>query len=256
MIEKLLSKRRQDDPSKEFFFKRDVIEPFFIKNLETVQGDERDTIIFSVAYAKDSTGRLMQNFGPLNRVGGERRLNVAVTRAKMNVQLVASIHYTDIDLTRTKAEGTKLLRSYLDYAENGEIAMERTISVNPFDQFDSAFEMEVYDFLRDNGYEVDTQVGCSNFKIDLGIKRPSTSDYVLAVECDGATYHSSKNARDRDRLRQEILENMGWKFYRIWSTDWFKNTAVEKERLLEAVKKAMIQKNQIKISNSDREDKK
>lgn len=256
LIEKLLSKRRQDDPSKEFFFKRDVIEPFFIKNLETVQGDERDTIIFSVAYAKDSTGRLMQNFGPLNRVGGERRLNVAVTRAKMNVQLVASIHYTDIDLTRTKAEGTKLLRSYLDYAENGEIAMERTISVNPFEQFDSAFEMEVYDFLRDNGYEVDTQVGCSNFKIDLGIKRPSTSDYVLAVECDGATYHSSKNARDRDRLRQEILENMGWKFYRIWSTDWFKNTAVEKERLLEAVKKAMIEKNQIKISNSDREDKK
>ena len=239
LIDKLLSKRRQEDPSKEFFFRRDVAEPFFIKNLETVQGDERDTIIFSVAYAKDSMGRLMHNFGPLNRMGGERRLNVAVTRAKLNVQLVASIHHTDIDLGRTKAEGAKLLKNYLDYAENGAVAIERVISVNPFEQFDSEFEMEVCEFLRDNGYEVDTQVGCSNFRIDLGIKRPETSDYVLAIECDGATYHSSKNARDRDRLRQQILENMGWKFYRIWSTDWFKNTAVEKERLLEGVKKVM-----------------
>lgn len=239
LIDRLLSKRRQEDPAKEFFFRRDAAEPFFIKNLETVQGDERDTIIFSVAYAKDSLGRLMHNFGPLNRVGGERRLNVAVTRAKLNVQLVASIHYTDINLDRTKAEGAKLLRNYLDYAENGEIAIERAISINPFEQFDSEFEMAVCEFLRDNGYEVDTQVGCSNFRIDLGIRRPETSDYVLAVECDGATYHSSKNARDRDRLRQQILENMGWKFYRIWSTDWFRNTAIEKERLLEAAKKAM-----------------
>lgn len=235
LIDRLLSKRRQADPSKEFFFKRDAAEPFFIKNLETVQGDERDTIIFSVAYAKDSTGRLMHNFGPLNREGGERRLNVAVTRAKLNVQLVASIHSTEIDLTRTKAEGAKLLRGYLDYAENGDIAIERTLYVNSNDQFDSEFEKEVCDFLRDCGFEVDTQVGCSNFKIDLGIKKPGTSDYVLAVECDGATYHSSKNARDRDRLRQQILENMGWSFYRIWSTDWFKNTTIEKERLFNYV---------------------
>lgn len=239
LIDKLLSKRRQADPSKEFFFRRDAEEPFFIKNLETVQGDERDTIIFSVAYAKDSSGRLMHNFGPLNRVGGERRLNVAVTRAKFNVQLVASIHHTDIDLGRTKAEGARLLKNYLDYAENGAVAIEREINVNSFEQFDSEFELEVCEFLRQNGYDVDTQVGCSNFRIDLGIKRHDTSDYVLAVECDGATYHSSKNARDRDRLRQQILENMGWKFYRIWSTDWFKNTSVEKERLLKAAKEAM-----------------
>lgn len=239
LIDKLLSKRRQTDPSKEFFFRRDAEEPFFIKNLETVQGDERDTIIFSVAYAKDSSGRLMHNFGPLNRVGGERRLNVAVTRAKFNVQLVASIHHTDIDLGRTKAEGARLLKNYLDYAENGAVAIEREVNVNSFEQFDSEFELEVCEFLRQNGYDVDTQVGCSNFRIDLGIKRHDTSDYVLAVECDGATYHSSKNARDRDRLRQQILENMGWKFYRIWSTDWFKNTSVEKERLLKAAKEAM-----------------
>lgn len=255
LIERLLSKRRQSDPSKEAFFNKSVAEPFFIKNLETVQGDERDTIIFSVAYAKDSTGRLMHNFGPLNRVGGERRLNVAVTRAKMNVQLVASIHHTDIDLKKTSAAGAKLLKEYLDYAENGNVALERTITIDPFEQFDSEFELEVCEFLRENGCEVDTQVGCSTFKIDLGIKRPGTSDYVLAVECDGATYHASKNARDRDRLRQQILESMGWTFYRIWSTDWFKNTSVEKTRLLDAVKKALsgTEDNTVKNSNETEE---
>ncbi len=241
LIERLLSKRRQEDSSKEWFFKRDDEhkEPFFVKNLETVQGDERDTIIFSVAYGMDAQGRLLHNFGPLNRAGGERRLNVAVTRAKKNVQLVSSMHGTDIDLKRTSAEGARLLREYLDYAENGEIALERTISVNPFEQFDSEFEMDVCDFLREHGFTVDTQVGCSGFKIDLGLKKPNSSDYVLAIECDGATYHSSKNARDRDRLRQEILERMGWRFYRIWSTDWFRNTAVEKERLLKAATEAV-----------------
>ena len=239
LIDRLLAKRRQNTPEKEYFFKSDNEEPFFVKNLETVQGDERDTIIFSTAYGLDMQGRLLHNFGPLNRVGGERRLNVAVTRAKYNVQLVSSMHYTDIDLKRTSAEGAKLLREYLDFAENGSIALERAVSVNPFEEFDSDFELEVCDFLRSEGFCVDTQVGCSGFRIDLALKLPNSSDYVLAIECDGATYHSSKNARDRDRLRQEILERMGWRFYRIWSTDWFKNNAVEKSRLLEAVKNAV-----------------
>ncbi len=239
LIDKLLAKRRQSTPEKEFFFKSNEQEPFFIKNLETVQGDERDTIIFSVAYGKDAQGRLLHQFGPLNRVGGERRLNVAVTRAKYNVQLVSSMHYTDIDLTRTSAEGPKLLREYLDFAENGEIALERAISVSAYEQFDSEFELEVCEFLRSKGFQVDTQVGCSGFRIDLGLKLPDSSDYVLAIECDGATYHASKNARDRDRLRQEILERMGWKFYRIWSTDWFRNPSVEQLRLLEAAAEAV-----------------
>lgn len=239
LIDKLISKRRQQDRSKEPFFKTDKAEPFFVKNLETVQGDERDTIIFSIAYAKDSQGRLLLNFGPINREGGERRLNVAVTRAKFNVQLVSSMHYTDIDLSRTNSVGARLLREYLDYAENGAIALERALSVNPYEQYDSEFELEVCEFLREEGFSVDTQVGCSSFKIDLALKHPYSSDYVLAVECDGATYHSSKTARDRDRLRQDILERMGWKFYRIWSTDWFRNKRVEKERLLNAVKMAI-----------------
>lgn len=239
LIDKLLTKRRQSTPEKEFFFKNNGVEPFFIKNLETVQGDERDTIIFSVAYGIDAQGKLLHNFGPLNRVGGERRLNVAVTRAKCNVQLVSSMHYTDIDLKRTSAEGAKLLREYLDFAENGNIALERAVNVNSFEQFDSDFELEVCDFLRSKGFSVDTQVGCSGFRIDLALKRPDSSDYLLAIECDGATYHSSKNARDRDRLRQEILERMGWKFYRIWSTDWFRNQSVEQLRLLDAAADAI-----------------
>lgn len=239
LIENLLTKRRQNTPEKEYFFKSEAKEPFFIKNLETVQGDERDTIIFSVAYGIDSQGRLLHNFGPLNRVGGERRLNVAVTRAKCNIQLVSSMRYADIDLKHTSAEGARLLREYLDYAENGNIALERSINVSPFEQFDSDFELEVCEFLRARGFSVDTQVGCSDFRIDLGLKMPNSSDYVLAIECDGATYHSSKNARDRDRLRQEILEHMGWKFYRIWSTDWFRNKSVEQLRLLEAAANAV-----------------
>ena len=243
MIDKLLSKKREADPSYEWFFKPDFAEPFFIKNLETVQGDERDTIIFSVAYAKDSQGRFIHNFGPLNREGGERRLNVAVTRAKDNVQLVASIHYTDINLNNTGSEGVRLLRAYLDYAQNGEQALERTITASEQDQFDSYFEQEVCDFLRDNGFTVDTQVGCSGFKIDLGLRKPDSSNYLLAIECDGATYHSSRNARDRDSLRQRILENMGWQFYRIWSTAWYRNPTVEKERLLQAAKDAISKAN-------------
>ena len=239
LIDDLLTARRQTRPEMEPFFRNTENEPFFIKNLETVQGDERDTIIFSVAYGKDAQGRLLLNFGPLNRAGGERRLNVAVTRAKSNVQLVSSMHYTDIDLKRTSSEGVRLLREYLDYAENGDKALERSISVPSDDQFDSDFEMEVCEFLRSNGFSVDSQVGCSGFRIDLGLRMPESSDYVLAIECDGATYHSSKNARDRDRLRQQILERMGWKFHRVWSTDWFRNRAEEERRLLEAATKAV-----------------
>jgi len=238
LIDKLIAKRRQKDASKDFFFKSDKIEPFFVKNLETVQGDERDTIIFSIAYAKDAQGRLLANFGPVNREGGERRLNVAVTRAKYNVQIVSSMHYSDIDLAGSKSLGARLLRDYLDYAENGATALQRTESVNPFEKNASQFEMEVCDFLREQGCNVDTKVGCSAFKIDVAVKKPDSSDYVLAIECDGQTYRSSKTARDRDRLRQDILERMGWKFYRIWSTDWFRNKRMEKERLLKAVREA------------------
>ena len=239
LIDKLLTERRKNTPEKEPFFKNDLKEPFFIKNLETVQGDERDTIIFSIAYGIDSQGRLLHNFGPLNRVGGERRLNVAVTRAKCNVQLVSSMHDTDIDLKRTSAEGARLLREYLDFAEHNNMVSDHPADTGSFEQSDFELEFEIRDFLRSRGFSVDTQIGCSGSKIDLGLKIPGTPDYLLAIECDGTTYHSSRNARDRDRLRQEILERMGWKFYRIWSTDWFRNKTFEQSRLLEAAAEAI-----------------
>lgn len=239
LIERLIEERRIADPSHEEFFSATRPEPFFVKNLETVQGDERDIIIFSIAYGRDASGRVLMNFGPLNRQGGERRLNVAVTRARRSIQVVTSMRYTDIDLQRTSSEGARLLRAYLDYAENGNIALQRQIQTRAYEQFDSPFELEVCDYLRRHGYHVDTQVGCSGFRIDLAVKRGEDSDYVLAIECDGATYHSAKNARDRDRLRQSVLEHMGWTFYRIWSTDWFRNPVVERESLIEAVERAL-----------------
>lgn len=239
LIELLINKHRQKDASKEEYFDLERDEPFFVKNLETVQGDERDSIIFSIAYGYDAQGRFYHNFGPLTREGGERRLNVAITRAKRNVKVVASVHHTDFDLSKTNSVGARLLRDYIDYAENGEIALARQMVLNKYEQYDSEFEMEVCDYLRSRGFAVDTQVGCSSYKIDLAVKVANTSRYVLAIECDGASYHSSRSARDRDRLRQEVLESMGWKFYRIWSTDWFKNKSTEKSRLYQAVSHAL-----------------
>ena len=239
LIDDLLSRKRLEHPEKEAFFRADAEEPFFIKNLETVQGDERDTIIFSVAYGRDSQGRLLHNFGPLNRQGGERRLNVAITRAKYNVQLVSSMHHTDINLSKTASTGVRLLKEYLSYAENGESVLRQSLRLPFADQYDSDFETEVAEFLKSQGYAVDTKVGTSGYRIDVVVKHPDSSDYVLAIECDGAAYHSLHSTRDRDRLRQEVLERMGWKFYRIWSTDWFRNKQTEKERLLEAVQDAL-----------------
>ena len=236
LIERLIAQRRQRSPDADAFFRSDRIEPFFVKNLETVQGDERDTILFSIAYARDTKGRLLLNFGPLNRVGGERRLNVAVTRAKHQVRLVTSMHYSDIDLSRTQSEGVRLLREYLCYAESGVPSAEHTERLSEFDRPDLELENEIGEFLRENGYAVDTQVGHSSCKIDLALKHPNAAGYLMAIECDGESYSASASVRDRDRLRPAILENMGWKFYRVWSVDWFKNRTAEEERLLSTLK--------------------
>lgn len=235
LIDRLLTKKRELMPEYEWFFTSEGEEPFFIKNLETVQGDERDTIIFSIAYAHDVNGRFIHNFGPLNREGGERRLNVAVTRAKYNVQLVTSIHYTDINLDNTKSEGVRLLRSYLEYAQNGDSVIERVVSPSNVLESDSRLEDEICSFLRDRGFDVNTHIGYSEDKIDIGLRKEAGSNYLIAIECDGLVYHHSKNARDRDCLRQRVLENMGWKYYRIWSTDWYKNREFERSRLLQYV---------------------
>ena len=240
-VEEEVLRRRLNDPSYEEFFSLDKEEPFFIKNLENVQGDERDTIIFSVGYGKSSQqDEVRMNFGPLNREGGYRRLNVAITRAKFNVKLVCSFLPTDLRITDATPKGVKLLRDYIDYAQNGYSVLNNAISVSDEIRTESPFEDSVYDFLVGNGYEVATQVGCSGYRIDLGIKHPTLhGKFVLGVECDGATYHSSRTARERDRLRQSVLESMGWSFYRIWSTDWIKDPVSEGNKLIKAIKHAI-----------------
>lgn len=232
--------RRANYPTFESFFTDDIEEPLFIKNLETVQGDERDTILFSVGYAPDIIGKFIMNFGPLSREGGERRLNVAVTRARYNLKLVSSIMPTDIDVERISGQGPKLLRSYIDFAVNGVNSIYGEISEEQGIWFDSPFEESVYNYLAANDYDVATQVGCSGYRIDMAIRHPKyPGRFALGIECDGAMYHSARTARERDRLRQTILEEMGWQIYRIWSTNWIKDRNTEGARLLNAVKSAI-----------------
>lgn len=236
-IQDALIEKRQANPKFEPFFKDDLEENLFIKNLETVQGDERDTIIFSIGYAPDEAGKFLMNFGPLSRDGGERRLNVAVTRARYNIKLVGSILPTDIDTDRISKQGPKLLRLYIDYAINGSTALLGEVSEYANNLwFDSPFEESVHDFLTNNGYEVATQVGCSGYRIDMAVRHPKYNGrFAIGIECDGAMYHSARTARERDRLRQTVLEDMGWTIYRIWSTDWIKDRHTEGARLLAAV---------------------
>ena len=239
IIDALIEKRRAN-PTFEQFFKEDNGESLFIKNLETVQGDERDSIIFSIGYAPDAAGKFTMNFGPLSREGGERRLNVAITRARYNLKLVGSILPTDISVERVSGQGPKLLRQYIDFAINGATAILGELTVDESLWFDSPFEISVHEFLTTHGFDVATQVGCSGYRIDMAIKHPKYDGrFAIGIECDGAMYHSARTARERDRLRQAVLEDMGWKIYRIWSTDWIKDRHTEGARLLEAVNNAI-----------------
>jgi len=238
-IENEINKKRIEDPSLEEFFLEDNEEAFFVKNLENVQGDERDTIIFSIGYAKDNQGKLNMNFGPLSRIGGERRLNVAVSRAKYNIKLVSSILSNEIDTERINTEGPKLLKKYIQFAKDGISVLQNEIEINDINYFDSPFEEDVYNVLVQSGYDVSTQIGCSGYRIDMAVRNPKNKDiFSIGIECDGATYHSSRIARERDRLRQAVLEDMGWKIYRIWSTDWIKNKEKETQKLLNIVEKS------------------
>lgn len=210
----------------------DDLEPFFIKNLETVQGDERDTIIISVGYGPDADGRLTMNFGPLNQEAGARRLNVAVTRARKREILVSSMTAHDID--PSAARGAQLLRRYLDFAARGPDALGTGVSTTAASE--SPFEEAVGNALRDRGLQVEAQVGCGPYRIDLGIVDPERPGrYLLGVECDGATYHSCQTARDRDRLREQVLKDRGWRIVRIWSTDWWRNPQRQVDRVVQAL---------------------
>ncbi len=233
-IEGALRQRLGDESSPELerFFDESLPERAFVKNLERVQGDERDAIILSVGYGKTVEGRLLYRFGPLNNQGGERRLNVAVTRARRRMTLVSSFSHAEMDPSRSSAEGVRLLREYLRYAESGGTDLSGADRVEPL----NSFEVDVLDKLTAAGLSVAPQYGFSGYRIDFAVRHPQDGRrFVLAVEADGASYHSSHTARDRDRLRQEHLERLGWRFYRIWSTDWFNDHVREVDRVLAAL---------------------
>lgn len=236
LIEDLLDQKRRENPDIEPFFTSEVHEPVFIKNLENVQGDERDTIIFSVGYGPDQTGKPSMNFGPLNKDGGERRLNVAVTRARCRLMVFTSILSDQIDLRRTQSVGVKHFKTFLDYADRGPRAIAEAIEESGSRDFDSDFEQAVWKALIDRGWEVDTQIGSAGYRIDLAVRDPERPGrFIMGIECDGAAYHSAKTARDRDRLRQSVLEGLGWRIERIWSTDWW----IEPQRCIDKIEKAL-----------------
>lgn len=207
----------------------DDLEPFIIKNLESIQGDERDIIIVSTVYGPDESGGVFQRFGPINTIYGHRRLNVLFSRAKNRLILVTSLNPSDVRLDDNSKEGKRAFRDYLDFAATGRMDAGEETGAEP----DSDFEVMVAERLRNAGYDATPQVGVEGFKIDIGVSHSRYRyGYIAGIECDGATYHSSAAARDRDRLRQDILEGLGWRIYRVWSTDWFSNPQVETEKML------------------------
>ncbi|MDB4055668.1 DUF4011 domain-containing protein [Akkermansiaceae bacterium] len=195
-------------------------EKLWVKNLETVQGDERDVIIISFTYGCGKHAPTPQRFPLINQEMGWRRLNVLFTRSRERMEVFASMHHGDVRPTPSSSRGVWALKDFLHYAETGHLQRPEITGRPP----DSDFEVAVANILRDNGYECDYQVGVSGFYIDLAVRHPNNPErHIMGIECDGATYHSAKSARDRDYLRQSILEDLGWKIRRVWSTDWFNN---------------------------------
>ena len=236
ILEKLEEKRRER-PELEPLFSENKDERFFVKNLETIQGDERDVILISVGYGFDDERKMSLNFGPLNQDGGERRLNVLITRARQKCVVFSNFKASSMKLTANPPHGVRALREFLEYAEN------LTIGAHTPEQHSSApFEDAIASFLEENGYQVDKQIGCAGFRVDLAIvDEENPGKYILGITTDGKMYASSKVARDRDRLREQVLEGLGWKLYHLWSTDWYRNRDLGRKKLLENIEKSIRQ---------------
>jgi very-short-patch-repair endonuclease len=231
LIESLLDARRRANQALDRAISANSHEPLFIKNLENVQGDERDVIYFSITYGPDAAGKTTMNFGPLNGEGGHRRLNVAISRAREAVVIYSTLIPEQIDLAKVRAAGARDLKHYLQFALKGPRALVEQSSPTGLEP-DSPFEVAVIKMLRDRGWTVHPQVGCSGYRIDIGVVDPrAPGRYIVGIECDGASYHSGATARDRDRLRQHVLEGLGWRIHRIWSTNWWMNAEGEIESL-------------------------
>tara|TARA_B110000483_G_scaffold51577_1_gene64135 strand:+ start:392 stop:4738 length:4347 start_codon:yes stop_codon:yes gene_type:complete len=220
---------------------KDTGEEFTVKNLENVQGDERDVIFISTLFGPESPGsKVKQTFGPINNKGGQRRLNVLFTRARHNLHLYTSLSSNDIQ-SEGAPEGRQIFKAYIEYAKTGKLEIGDT---NSGREPPNDFQLFIGEGIKKMGYEIAHEVGVSGFFIDIGVKHKSFPDgFLLGVECDGRAYHSSKSARDRDILRQEILEGLGWNIYRIWSTDWFKDPNKELKKLDNYIKKIIKLKN-------------
>ena len=230
-----LEVQRREHPELEEFFDADRYEPFFVKNLENIQGDERDVILISIGYAKDEEGKLRMNFGPLSNEGGERRLNVLITRARRRCEVFSSMRSDEIDLSRTKARGTAALKTFLHTAEQG-------VPARDFDD-DSAMlpplEIQIAEALSARGYEVDRRIGIAGLFVDLAIKDPDEEGrYLLGIECDGEDYHSARSARDRDRIHNNVLRRQGWDIHRVWTVDWLNRPTEQLDRLVMAAVEA------------------
>ncbi|MDT3395390.1 DUF3320 domain-containing protein [Streptomyces sp. B1866] len=238
-IEEEVQQARLSRPDLDERFTEDRLGGFFVKNLESVQGDERDVMILSIGYGPDEHGRLGLHFGPVNKDGGWRRLNVAVTRARYRMEVVASFH--GADLADSPNPSVRHLKRYLEYAEQGPAALAAD-GIRPDAEPESPFEESVLRVLRDWGYDVQPQVGVAGYRIDLGLRHPAAPGaYALGIECDGAMYHSSRAARDRDRLREEVLTGLGWTLHRIWGTDWYRDRTAAEQRLRQAVERAVAE---------------
>jgi hypothetical protein len=223
------------NPDMEPFFKNDRREPFFVKNLETIQGDERDAILISLGYGRDAAGSLSLNFGPLNREGGERRLNVLISRAREKCVVYSNFTAADLALEGTTSKGLLALKAFLDFAQTRRLATP----VIDDDESEVAFEDALAAELRARGWEVVQRIGRDEARVDIAILDPERpGSYLLGVLADGPNYHRSRVARDRDRLREQILANLGWTIHRIWSVDWYRNRVESIERLLRAVEEA------------------
>ncbi len=238
LITELLELARRSDTALDKFLSETSKESVFVKNIENIQGDERDVILISVCYGPAIAGVRLSSlsFGPVNGEGGGRRLNVLFTRARLRCEVFASFDPAEIDLSRARGEGVRIFKRYLDFAKSGKLEQ----SVPTGESADSSLEEDVIAVIREFGFIADPQVGSNGFRIDIGVRHPSRpGSYLLAVECDGATYHHALWARERDRMRQEVLEHLGWRFHRIWSTDWFYRRPEEIDRLKEALLAAL-----------------
>lgn len=241
LIDRLVMQRRLERRDLDDRFSESAHERFFVKNLENVQGDERDHIILSIGYGPTAgSERVPQRFGPINRDGGKRRLNVAVTRARRTMTLVHSLSADQVS-EHTRHEGPRLLKRYLEYAANPSRALERKVTADPDAEPESPFEEAVLSALVGLGHRVTPQVGVAGYRIDLGIEGERGFD--LGVECDGARYHSAPAARDRDRIREEVLEGLGWKIHRVWSTAWARNPDGEIRKIEQALAEARSRRN-------------